>query len=65
MIDKQILSNWLHDQIEMEMSCIEDLEITEGEENTWGRGMVKAWEMLLEELDKMEERTMGGVGICL
>jgi hypothetical protein len=51
-INKQRLVNWLHDQIDMEISCIEDLEITEGEENLFGRGKLAAYEQMLKEIDK-------------
>jgi hypothetical protein len=49
-LSKQQLINWLLDQIDMEWSCVEDLELTEGERNDFGRGKIKAWENLLHEL---------------
>ncbi|WP_180953457.1 hypothetical protein [Bacillus sp. T33-2] len=52
MIKKQNLINWLCHQIDMEWSCVEDLELTEGEENQFGRGKIAAWEQLLKELQK-------------
>jgi hypothetical protein len=52
MINKQNLINWLHDQIDMEWTCVDDMEITENEEYTWGRGKVAAWEQLLKVLEK-------------
>lgn len=45
------LTNWLHERIDDEISCYEDLEMTEGVKNDFHRGKVKAFEDLLEELE--------------
>jgi hypothetical protein len=52
MINKQSLINWLHEQIDIEWTCVDDMEITECGEYTWGRGKIAAWEYLLKELEK-------------
>lgn len=52
MINKNLLIQWLHNQIERELSCCEDMEMTECEEYLWGRGKIAAWEQLLKMLTK-------------
>jgi len=48
----QSLINWLHDRIEMEVSCYEDLEMTEGLRNDFHRGKEAAFEELLKTIEK-------------
>lgn len=50
LINVNDLTNWLHDRICDEISCYEDLEMTEGVRNDFHRGKVKAFEDVLEEL---------------
>jgi hypothetical protein len=54
MLNKQWLLNWIYNQLDMEISCMEDLEMTEGEPNLFCRGRISAWELLLKELQGSE-----------
>ena len=51
-LKKDNLRIWLQEQIEIEQSCIEDFELVDGEEYSFGRGKVAAWTELLKIITK-------------
>jgi hypothetical protein len=48
MISEEKLIGWLIGHIDMEVSCYEDLEMTEGERNDYHRGKADAFQELLD-----------------
>lgn len=52
LLNGDALSDWLHNKIDEEISCIEDLEMTEGIEHKFLRGRVSAFQEVLEIINK-------------
>lgn len=51
-MNMQKLFVWLNDQLDADMSCYEDLELTEGIRNDYHRGRASAFQEMLNLLQK-------------